>query len=79
MRARVYLPTNALSAAVWAVGIGVGAYLAGPPVVDVVDDVGWVVTIGVVALIAAGVLLELRRRRIKRGRGRARPGSELGA
>jgi membrane protein DedA with SNARE-associated domain len=79
VRTRVYLVTNALSAALWAVGIGLGAYLAGPPVVEVVDDIGWVATIGLVALIAAGVLLELRRRRNKRGRTRARTESELGS
>ncbi len=79
VHSRVYLLTNALSAALWAVGIGVGAYLAGPAVIDVVDDIGWVATIGLVALIAAGVLLEVRRRRARRGRGQGRPESELGA
>ncbi len=62
----VYLITNALSAALWAVGIGLGAYLAGPAVVEVVDDVGWVATIGFVALVAAAIMLELRRRRGRR-------------
>jgi membrane protein DedA with SNARE-associated domain len=62
----VYLITNALSAALWAVGIGLGAYLAGPAIVDVVDDVGWAATIGFVALVAAAILLELRRRRGRR-------------
>ena len=42
VRPTVFLITNALSAALWAVGIGLGAYLVGPPVVEVVDDVGWV-------------------------------------
>jgi membrane protein DedA with SNARE-associated domain len=79
VRARVFLVTNALSAALWAVGIGLGAYFAGPAVVEVVDDIGWVATIGLVALIAAGVLIEVRRRRIKRGRAQGRAESELGA
>ena len=72
VRPTVFLITNALSAALWAVGIGLGAYLVGPAVVEIVDDVGWVATIGLVALVAAGVLLELRRRRGRRGR--AAPG-----
>jgi membrane protein DedA with SNARE-associated domain len=69
----VYVITNALSAALWAVGIGLGAYFAGPAVVDVVNDVGWAATIGLVALVAAAVLLELRRRRVRRAR--AAPGA----
>ena len=73
VRPTVYLITNALSAALWAVGIGLGAYLAGPAVAEVVDDVGWVATIGFVALVAAGVVLELRRRRLRRTR--AAPGA----
>ena len=42
----VYLITNAVSAALWAVGIGLGAYYAGPPVLDVIADVGTVTAIG---------------------------------
>ena len=75
VRPTVFLITNALSAALWAVGIGLGAYLVGPPVVEVVDDVGWVATIGLVALVAVGRRwLETRRRR--RRRRRAAPGAE---
>ncbi len=76
VRARVYLLTNALSAAVWAIGIGLGAYFAGPAVLDVLDDIGVVATIGLVALIVGALLLELRRRRVKRGRSDAQAGAE---
>lgn len=78
VRAPVYLVTNALSAALWALGIGLGAYFAGPAVVEVVDDIGSVATVGLAALIVIGVLLELRRRRARRSR-QARRESELGA
>jgi len=79
VRPTVYLLTNALSAALWAVGIGLGAFLAGPAIADVVDDVGWVATIGLVALVGAGVLLELRRRRARRSGGTPGAESEIGA
>jgi membrane protein DedA with SNARE-associated domain len=63
--ARVYLPVNALSALVWAAGIGFGAYFIGPPIIDVVDDVGWVMVIGAVVLVVLAVLLERQQRRHK--------------
>jgi membrane protein DedA with SNARE-associated domain len=59
----VFTITNAVSALVWAVGIGVGAYFAGPPVLDVINDVGLVTGIGLVLLILFGVGLEVMRRR----------------
>ena len=59
----VYMTTNAVSAAAWAVGIGLGAYYVGPPVLDVLSDVGTVTAIGLVLLVLIAVGLELRRRR----------------
>ena len=59
----VYLVTNALSAVAWAVGIGLGAYYAGPPVIDVLDDVGTASLIGLALLVLFGVAFEVRRRR----------------
>jgi membrane protein DedA with SNARE-associated domain len=59
----IYNVTNAVSAAVWAVGIGLGAYYAGPPVLDVISDVGLVTGIGLVLLVLFGVGLEVTRRR----------------
>jgi membrane protein DedA with SNARE-associated domain len=58
----VYVATNALSAAVWAVGIGLGAYFIGPSVLDIVDDVGTAAAIGLGLLVLAGVGFEARRR-----------------
>jgi membrane protein DedA with SNARE-associated domain len=68
VRARLFIPVNIASAALWAFGIGLGAFFAGPAVVDVVSDIGWVTAAGVVALVVAGVILEVRRRRRRRDR-----------
>ena len=58
----IFMITNAVSAAVWAAGIGLGAYYVGPAVLDVLSDVGTVTAIGLVLLVLLGVALELRRR-----------------
>lgn len=58
----VYLITNTVSAAVWAVGIGVAAYFAGPPVIDVLSDVGTVTGIGLVLLALVAIGFEVTRR-----------------
>jgi membrane protein DedA with SNARE-associated domain len=50
MRAGKFLGLNALSALVWALGIGLGAYYAGPSIADLVDDIGLVGAI-VLALV----------------------------
>lgn len=69
-RPALYLSLNAASAAVWAGGIGLGAYVAGPAVIEVVDDVGAVTTVLLAVLIAAAVAFEVRRRHLRRaGRG----------
>ncbi len=68
VRPALYLPVNVLSAAVWAIGIGLGAYFAGPAVIDFVDDVGLVTGIGLGVLVLLGILLEVRRRRRRKGR-----------
>ena len=65
VRPGLYLLTNGLSAAVWALGIGLGAYFAGPSVLDVVNDLGWITLVGLVLLIVAGVWFEVTRRRRK--------------
>lgn len=59
----IYLITNALSAVAWSVGIGLGAYFAGPPVLDVLADIGWISAIGVGLLVAAAIGFEVARRR----------------
>jgi membrane protein DedA with SNARE-associated domain len=62
----IYNVTNVLSAAVWTVGIGLGAYYFGPPVIDVLQDVGTATAIGLVLLVLIGVGLEVTRRRRRR-------------
>lgn len=62
-RARVYLPVNVISAMLlWTLPLALGAYYAGPPVLDVLNDAGSVVTAVVVAATAGGLILGLRRR-----------------
>jgi len=70
----VYVPTNAAGAALWAVGIGLGAFFLGPPVVDLVNDVGWLTIGGLGALVAVAVGAELVRRH-RRLRARERAGN----
>jgi membrane protein DedA with SNARE-associated domain len=65
-RTGVYLVTNAASAIVWAVGLGLGAYYAGPPVLDALGDVGMVASVALVVLVVAAVGAELLRRRRQR-------------
>jgi membrane protein DedA with SNARE-associated domain len=67
VRSRVYQPINAISAAVWAVGIGVGGYLVGPAVLDVFQDAGALFSVIIVTVIVAIVGLEVTRRRRARG------------
>jgi membrane protein DedA with SNARE-associated domain len=59
----VYLTTNAFAAAAWAVGIGLAAYFAGPPVIDVIGDIGTASAIGLGLLVLIAVGFELARRR----------------
>jgi membrane protein DedA with SNARE-associated domain len=68
VRPQLFLPVNAASAALWACGIGLGAFFAGPTVVDVVSDIGWVSVAGIVLLVLTGIVLEVRRRRRRRNR-----------
>jgi membrane protein DedA with SNARE-associated domain len=66
IRGAVFLPTNAISALLWAVGIGLGAYLIGPPIVEFVDDLGLVTALALAVLIGLAVATELVRRRRRR-------------
>lgn len=73
--AGIYLLTNAASAIVWAVVFGLGAYYAGPPILDLAGDFGVVASVGLVVLVGGLVGFELVRRRRRRALGRqARPG-----
>ena len=62
-RTRVFLPTTVVGAAVWAGGIGLGAYYVGPAVIDVVNDAGLVLGICLVLLITVIIGWEALRRR----------------
>lgn len=62
VRPALFLSVNVVSAALWAAGIGLGAYIAGPAVVDFVDDLGLVTGIALVVLVLAVLVAETRRR-----------------
>jgi membrane protein DedA with SNARE-associated domain len=68
VRSAVYQPINAISAAAWAIVLGVGSYLVGPVVLDVFDDIGTVARIVVIAVVVAAAGAELARRRRRRAR-----------
>jgi membrane protein DedA with SNARE-associated domain len=68
MRWSRFLPINAISALVWALSIGLGAYLVGPSITDIVGDAGTVGTIVVVALFVLTAVVLARRRRNHPGR-----------
>jgi membrane protein DedA with SNARE-associated domain len=65
---RLYIPVNTAAAAMWAIGIGLGAYFVGPSVVDIVGDLGWVTGAGVALLVLGGVATEITRRRRRSAR-----------
>jgi membrane protein DedA with SNARE-associated domain len=54
-RTAIYNIVNATSAAAWAVAIGVGAYYAGPPVLEFIDDLGTAGTVVAILLVVFGV------------------------
>jgi membrane protein DedA with SNARE-associated domain len=62
VRSGVYQPTNAAAAAVWAAGIGVGSYLAGPAIIDWVSDFGAGTSVIIAALVIVAVGVEIARR-----------------
>jgi membrane protein DedA with SNARE-associated domain len=62
----VFLAVNTASALVWAVGIGLGAYLVGPSVIDAVGDLGLVTGVALGVVVVVGIGLEIRRRRGRR-------------
>jgi membrane protein DedA with SNARE-associated domain len=72
VRPHIYLAINALSAAAWAAVIGLGAYYAGPSIVEFADDLGLVtlIGVGVIVTVAVGGELFRRRRRAARLEGR---------
>jgi membrane protein DedA with SNARE-associated domain len=63
MRGRRFVPANAVSAAVWVALVGVGGYAVGPPIADVVGDVGLYGLLALALIAAAAVTIALLRRR----------------
>jgi membrane protein DedA with SNARE-associated domain len=66
MSAVPFLLANAISALVWAAFVGVGAYLLGPSITDIVNDAGLAGAAFVGALFVLVVVLLARRRRAAR-------------
>lgn len=69
MRSSRFLPANAVSALIWALLVGVGAYAVGNPIVDFLGDLGLVSGIIFGLLVAgavAGAFAGQRRRRARR-------------
>lgn len=67
--AGIYNLVNAVSAAFWALSIGVGGYYVGPPVVDVVDDLGTfglILAIAIVVIAVGAGLIHRQRSAVKR-------------
>jgi membrane protein DedA with SNARE-associated domain len=64
MRLSRFLPANALSALTWALSLGLGAYLIGPSITDIVADAGLAGAILVGSLFLLALVL-VRRRSLK--------------
>jgi membrane protein DedA with SNARE-associated domain len=61
MRWTRYVPINAASALVWALGVGLGAYALGPPIADIVADIGSVAWLILAAIVLSGSIILLLR------------------
>jgi len=69
-RPALYLPINAITALVlWAAPLAIGAYYIGPAIIELFDDLGLVLTIVLVAIVAALLAGEIVRRRRRRTAG----------
>jgi membrane protein DedA with SNARE-associated domain len=71
VRSRIYQPLNLLSAAMWAVGVGLAAYYVGPSVADFLGDLGLATLIVIGLVLIGGIGFEVVRRR----RGEQEPGA----
>lgn len=65
VRSAVYQPLNVVSAALWTLGVGLGAYFVGPSVVDLVSDLGLATGILLGVFVAVIVISVIRRRRVE--------------
>jgi membrane protein DedA with SNARE-associated domain len=64
----IFVPLNVLGAALWALAYGLGAYFAGPPLVDLLEDAGTATLVAVIGWLHATVS-----GRASESTGRARP------
>jgi membrane protein DedA with SNARE-associated domain len=71
--ATIYNVVNVITALVWSLGLGLGAYLIGPPVIDVVSDLGSVTEAILAVVVILGAAEGLRRWLRKRRRRREHP------
>jgi membrane protein DedA with SNARE-associated domain len=62
MRWSRFLPANAISALMWALSVGLGAYLLGPSITDIAADAGLAGGLLVGALFVLAVVVVRRRR-----------------
>jgi membrane protein DedA with SNARE-associated domain len=62
MRWARFVPVNAVSAIVWAITIGLGAYAIGPSIAEIAGDAGLAGGLAVVAAVAIAAIVVLRRR-----------------
>jgi membrane protein DedA with SNARE-associated domain len=62
MEARRFVPANAISGLIWALIVGLGAYLLGPSIADVVADIGLYGLIALAALVVATFAIRRMRR-----------------
>jgi membrane protein DedA with SNARE-associated domain len=77
--ATTYNIVNIIAAMVWSLGLGLGAYLVGPPVIDVVNDLGSVTEAILAAVLIIGAVEGLRRwLRNRRRRGKHPEPGEVG-
>jgi membrane-associated protein len=74
MRARLFVPANAVCALVWSLLIGLGAYALGPSIRDIASDVGLAGAAAIVVAVPTAALLARRGMRNRR-RPRARGGA----
>jgi len=68
MRWSRFFPANLLAAVAWSLGFGLGAYFAGPPILEVAEDIGLAGTLILIGLVVAALTAELLRRRRLRQR-----------
>jgi membrane protein DedA with SNARE-associated domain len=62
MRWTRFLPINAFAALTWSLSFGLGAYLLGPSITDILDDIGLAGSLALVALILVALGIAWRRR-----------------